>query len=132
MAMFSRDSATTRRRQSESFRSSSWNGAARCVEELAVGGPERNLTSRLPPQGDYSPRSLAPQSACNRRLALRSLPPLQPRGSTSPSPHRSSVRSTYSRKCERGPTLQTPPAFPGAGDRTRTDDLLITSELLYH
>src|SRR2546430_2081053 len=115
MAMCSRDSATTRRRQSESFRSSSWSGAARCVEELAVGGPERNLTSRLPSQGTIPPDR-----------------PLQHRGSTSPSPPQVIGSIYLLQEVQGGSTLQTPPAFPGAGDRTRTDDLLITSELLYH
>src|SRR5207245_2654607 len=90
---------------------------------------ERNWTSRLPPRGDYSPRSLARQLAPTPVDTLALAAPFTNLGELTlprspPAGHR------FDRQNQEMPkrsTLQTPSAFPGAGDRTRTDDLRITS-----
>src|SRR5439155_12589820 len=90
---------------------------------------EGNWTSRLPPRGDYSPRSLARQLAPTPEdtLALAApfttsaslhAPPLPPQviGSIHRKPTKSRWIPHY------GPLRH----FAGAGDRTRTDNLPIT------
>ena len=94
---------------------------------------ERNLTSRLPPRGDYSPRSLARQLAPTPVDTLALAAPFTTWGSLrSPAPPSGHRFDRQNQEMPKRSTLQPPSAFPGAGDRTRTDDLRITSAPLYH
>src|SRR6058998_944329 len=65
---------------------------------------ERNLTSRLPPRGDYSPRSLARQLAPTPVDTLALAAPLPPGGAYAPPLPPQVIGSTAKiRKCRSGP-----------------------------
>ena len=96
---------------------------------------ERNWTSRLPPRGDYSPRSLARQLAPTPVDTLALAAPFTNLGElTLPRSPPQVIGSIHQKpaKWRRSPHYGPLRHFAGAGDRTRTDDLRITSAPLYH
>ena len=96
---------------------------------------EGNWTSRLPPRGDYSPRSLARQLAPTPVDTLALAAPFTNLGElTLPRSPPQVIGSIHQKpaKWRRSPHYGPLRHFAGAGDRTRTDDLRITSAPLYH